>query len=257
MIFLSDWAQEEILTVGQNSLRLLSVNDSDVYTASQNLAQVLPEHYVNSHQLAQAFGMLGKPGVANWLKELFPSDRKMQSGDCGEILATEYIRERTNYIVPINRLRWKDSRQTSMRGDDVIGIREAFDNTGLHFLKTESKSRATLRSSTLKDVRERLDSNDGLPSAHGVLYVAARLLEEDEDDLSYAIIKAQLSSNVSPDCVQHLAFVFTGNSPASFLQRFLKEYDGNFSQIAVGLQISTHPDFVQQVFDLALSWREP
>lgn len=253
MIYLSDWAREKTLRVAEHSLRLISVEEADIDKASHNLAQVLPEHYVNDQQLSQAFEILGKPGVANLLKEFFPRDKKMQSGDCGEILATEYIRERTDYIVPINRLRWKDSRETSMRGDDVIGIREACDNTGMQFLRTESKSRTFLSYSTMKEVRERLDSNDGLPKVHGVLYIAARLFEEDEKDLSDAITKAHLFGNISKECVQHLAFVFTGNAPGGFLRSFLKQYEGNVSQIAVGLQISTHSEFVQQVFNLALS----
>ena len=257
MISLTEWAQEKTQTVEEHSLRLLFVKEAEFDRASQNLARVLPEHYVIGQHLSRTFELLGKPEVASLLELHFPRDNKSRSGECGEILATEYIRERTDYIVPINRLQWKDSREMSLRGDDVIGIRETCDNDVLQFLKAESKSRISLGFATMKEVRKKLDSDNGFPSAHGLSFIAQRLLEAENENLSDAITKSMLSSNLTQDQVQHLAFVLTGNNPIRYLRKFLKKYRGKVSQIAVGLQISTHSDFVERVFRLARQMYEP
>src|SRR5258708_1054311 len=58
-----------------------------------------------------------------FIRNKMPRPINMRSGDCGEILATEYIEQMTEYKVPIKRLRWKDDRDVAMRGDDVIALR--------------------------------------------------------------------------------------------------------------------------------------
>jgi hypothetical protein len=78
------------------------------------------------------------------LREKLPQTPKIRSGDLGEILATQYIDERTAYKAPIKRLRWKDHREMPLRGDDVIGIALPDGNAPIRFLKSEVKSRKSL-----------------------------------------------------------------------------------------------------------------
>lgn len=52
---------------------------------------------------------------------------------------TEWIEAHSGgYYAPIKRLRWKDHRNTAMRGDDVIGIRQDAQTQRLHFIKTDT-----------------------------------------------------------------------------------------------------------------------
>lgn len=256
MLALANWTQEQKTNVNGHSLRLLTVSDDDVATGRQNSAAVLPQHYVSEQRLSQVFNMLGKPAVAALLQEKLPNKTRIRSGDLGEILATEYIYERTDYVAPIKRLRWKDQRDMSMRGDDVIGIHNAGNGTPLRFLKTEAKSRQSLNNRTVREARESLDRDNGLPSAHALSFVAERLLELSQDALSNAITRAQLAG-IRPNQVQHLMFAFTGNAPDRYLQNSLLTYTGLVPQIAVGLRVATHQDFIDSVFDQALAAHEP
>src|SRR5262245_34739563 len=77
-----------------------------------------------------------------YIRNKMPSAKRVRSGDFAEILATEYIDQCTEYRVPIKRLRWKDDRNTTMRGNDVIGIQRQGQRWKV--LKAECKSRAAL-----------------------------------------------------------------------------------------------------------------
>jgi hypothetical protein len=88
--------------------------------------------------------------AAKVIKNRLPTSKAIRSGDLGEILATEYVAQKTTYTVPIKRLRHKDDRQTSMRGDDVIGIRSA-KGRRVQVLKVEAKSRAALATAVIEE----------------------------------------------------------------------------------------------------------
>src|SRR5262245_17325220 len=45
-----------------------------------------------------------------FIRNKLPETKKVRSGDFGEILASEYINQLTEFKVPIKRLRWKDDR---------------------------------------------------------------------------------------------------------------------------------------------------
>ena len=254
MLSIAEWAEEKEQRVGSHTLRLLTVANDKVAIGRQKAAAILPGHYVSGERLSRAFLKLGRKTVSKLLREKLPQDKRIRSGDLGEVLATEYINEQTNYCVPIRRLRWKDSRDMSMRGDDIIGI-NAEDGVGtrLRFLKAESKSRMSLNNHTVTEAREGLDLDGGLPSGHSLTFIAERLFELGEEVLADAITQKQLKVGIRHSQVKHLMFAFTGNAPDSYLELGLNLYKGAVSQIAVGLRIVRHQDFIESVFKDALS----
>src|SRR5688572_14692475 len=56
------------------------------------------------------------------VRNRLPTSKRIRSGDVGEVLATDYVLQKTPFRVPLKRLRFKDDRNTSMRGDDLIAI---------------------------------------------------------------------------------------------------------------------------------------
>lgn len=253
MLSIADWADEKEQRVGSHTLRLLTVDEDKIAIGRQNAVVVLPGHYVSEQRLSRAFFKLGRKAVSRLLSEKLPHNKKIRSGDLGEVFATEYIDERTEYHVAIKRLRWKDSRDMSMRGDDIIGINADGVGTRLRFLKAESKSRTSLNNHTVTEARESLDLDGGLPSAHSLTFIAERLYELGEEALADAITHTQLKVGIRHSQVKHLMFAFTGNAPDSYLELGLNLYTGPVSQIAVGLWIVRHQDFIESVFNDALS----
>ena len=246
------WSEEDDQEIGGHSLCLVTIPDPLRDAARVLTAAVVPEHYASPERLARVFENLGKPGVASLLRTILPTDKSKRSGDLGEIFATEYVDERTEFIAPVKRLRWKDHREMPMRGDDVIGVDLAQDGNGIRFLKVESKSEENLNTRTVTKAREALDKDDGLPSSHALNFMSARLIELGQVELADAIDYAQLRDGISAGQVSHMIFAFSGNDPVNFLRADLNGYSGGVSQFSVGLRITEHQEFIASVFDEVL-----
>jgi hypothetical protein len=198
---------------------------------------------------SRALARLGKPAAAALIQGKLPTTKGIRSGDLGEIYATEWIDSHSGYRAPIKRLRWKDHRNMAMRGDDVIGILQDAQTRRLHFLKTEAKSRATLTAQVLIEARTGLDKDGGLPSAHALSFISARLLELDNLPLADAIDDALLKHGIPVQNVRHLLFTFSGNPPDALLTASLQAYPGPVNQWGIGLHVEGHAIFIGAVYD--------
>jgi hypothetical protein len=136
----------------------------------------------------------------------------------------------------------------AMRGDDIIAVRMPEEGPPLVFLKGETKSRATLPTAVVAQARSALNKDGGRPSPHALSFVADRLREAGEIETADAIDDAQLAEEILPAQVEHLLFVFCGNSPSAILRTDLATYGGPVSQASVGLRIATHQQFIKDVY---------
>lgn len=197
---------------------------------------------------------LGKPAAAALIQNKLPTTKGMRSGDLGEIYATEWIDAHSGgYFAPVKRLRWKDHRNMAMRGDDVIAILPDPPSHRLRFLKAEAKSRVRLTAQVLADARTGLDKDGGLPSAHALSFVSARLVELGNLPLADAIDDALLKHGIPIEDVRHLLFTFSDNAPEALLTASLQGYEGAVTQWAVGLRVEGHADFVGAVYERVIS----
>ena len=220
----------------------------------QATAAIVPGHYASGEHVARALARLGKSAAAALIQDKLPTTKQIRSGDLGEIYATEWIHAHSGgYRAPIKRLRWKDHRNMAMRGDDVIGILQDAQSRRLHFLKTEAKSRVKLTAQVLTEARACLDKDSGLPSAHALSFISARLLELDNLPLADAIDDALLKHGIPAQNVRHLLFTFSGNAPDALLTASLQAYPGPIDQWAIGLHVEDHAAFVGAVYDRVIA----
>jgi len=194
----NDWCTTVDSAIGNYGLRVLTGNPADSPTGIQSTAAIVPIHYAAEEQVSRALARLGKPAAAALIQGKLPTTKAIRSGDLGEIFATEWIEEQSGgYRAPIKRLRWKDHRNMAMRGEDVIGLLQDPQSQRLRFLKTEAKSRAALTAQVLTEARAGLDKNGGLPSAHALSFISARLLELGDIHLADAIDDALLKHGLT------------------------------------------------------------
>jgi hypothetical protein len=227
----NDWCVSVDEPVGNHFRRVMTGQAASLPTGIQATAATVPGHYASEEQVARALARLGKPAAAALILGKLPTTKGIRSGDLGEIYATEWIDAHSGgYRAPIKRLRWKDHRNMAMRGDDVIGILQDAQTQRLHFLKTEAKSRATLTAQVLIEARTGLDKDGGLPSAHALSFISARLLELDNLPLADAIDDALLKHGIPVQSVRHLLFTFSGNPPDALLTASLQAYPGPVNQ---------------------------
>lgn len=246
----NDWCVSVDEAVGDHLRRVMTGQAASLSTGVQATAAIVPGHYASEEQVARALARLGKPAAAALILGKLPTTKAIRSGDLGEIYATEWIDAHSGgYRAPIKRLRWKDHRNMAMRGDDVIGIFQDAQTQRLHFLKTEAKSRITLTAQVLKDARAGLDKDGGLPSAHALSFISARLLELNNLPLADAIDDALLKHGILPQSVRHLLFTFSGNAPDALLTASLRAYPGPINQWGIGLRVEGHAAFIGAVYD--------
>lgn len=254
MVQFNDWCLSVDEQVGNHFRRVMSGQAANIAVGVDATAALVPGHYAAEDHVARALARLGKPAAAALIQEKLPTTKAIRSGDLGEIYATEWIDAHSGgYRAPIKRLRWKDHRNMAMRGDDVIGILQDGQTQLLHFLKTEAKSRSTLTGQVLTEARAGLDKDGGLPSAHALAFISARLFELGDLNLADAIDDALLKHGIPLQNVRHLLFTFSGNAPEALLTASLNAYHGPISQWVIGLHVEGHAAFIAAIYDRVIA----
>jgi hypothetical protein len=247
MIDLAKWCIETEESVPKHKLRRLAVDSAKEAAAIGAIAKAVPSYYTDPKRIANLLKKLGKPAAAAHVEQKLPTQATIRSGDLGEILCNAYVHEATPFSLGIKRLRWKDHRNMSMRGEDVLAFN--LDSTGaLKILKAEVKSRAGIRTAVINEARAALSANNGLPSPHALAFVADRSNEAGDPALGDALDKAQLRDGIRPSQVSHMLFTFSGNDPMKLLKTNLQAYAGPVPQHYVGLQVEGHQNFITAVF---------
>ena len=254
MVQFNDWCVSANAAVGNHGLCLLTGEPAKRATGIEATAAVVPGHYAAEEQVSRALARLGKSAAAVLVEGKLPTTKRIRSGDLGEIYATEWIDAHSGgYFAPVKRLRWKDHRNMPMRGDDVIAIRLDPQSQRLRFLKTEAKSRVRLTGQVLAEARTGLDKNGGLPSAHALSFISARLFELGDLPLTDAIDDALLKHGIPTQNVHHLLFTFSDNVADALLTASLQAYQGGIPQWSVGLRVEGHAKFVGDVYERVIA----
>lgn len=210
------------------------------------LASILKLHYTPEAILSK----WGKPRLAKYLAAKLPTKKVSRSGELGEIIATEYINaSELPYEVPIKRLRWKDTREWPMRGEDILGFN--FKSPKLQFLKGESKSRKLLTDPVIEAARKALDNNRGLPHPYTLTFILERLYESNEDKKAELIEEYVLDKLPSSSQVAHLIFTFSQNDPMAYLQSDAQKAKAKFPLYSIGLHVTEHQQIIASVYKKA------
>ena len=216
--------------------------------AVKQLIAVVPSHFASQYETI--LNRLGKPNAAAYLAAKLPTSKQIKSGDLGEIMATEYINNHTDFETPIKRLRWKDHRNMSMRGDDAIAVFFPEDmDSDIAFLKLEAKSAQAMSQKTVNEARKALDGYGGRPSPHSLTFVADRLYEMGEDGKADQIILFQTQVDIKDNQVEHMLFTYSSNNPKAYLEADQSSCASGFYQNTVGVYANIHTDIIQNVFN--------
>lgn len=238
-----------MVPVSRHSLLIAIENEGARARCLDRLRSLISTHYISPAAMKARLARFGAPATARLLRGQVPSSKQARSGDLGEIFATEFAELHLGFSVPIRRLRWKDGRNTALRGDDLVGV--VFNGkTVARLLKGEAKSRGSLATVDLTEAAAALDRDRGRPSRHSVLFVSARLRAEgkrSEVPLADALDGAVLQSfrGVS---IEHLLFVLTGSNPEPLLTTHLQRCARAPKRNGTGIRIEDHGAFIEQVY---------
>lgn len=246
------WCAVTKENVNGHEMTLLNAEPKKIDNAVNAVTELIPLQYAEEERIAHLMKNLGKPAVAKYINEKLPRAKKIRSGDLGEILGTFYVKEFTVFNYGVQRLRWKDHPNMSMRGEDLLAF--GVDDKGeILILKGEAKSNASLSDATMEAARKALSANNGLPSPHAISFLADRCFEHGQINLADLLDKLQLQQGIKSSQVTHLMFIFSGNNPAQKLRCDLNLCDSSIKQISVGLRVVEHQKFIKLVFDRVTS----
>lgn len=208
------------------------------------------DHFEDPNLAADRARDMGFERAAEVFRTLLPKAKKECSGSTGEILATEFVDQHTDYTVSIKRLRWKDGRDVALRGDDFIGVVLPLpENTAPAFVKGESKSLKALNNATLDSATEALLASGGAPTPHSLVFVATRLREAGQSELATVHDLAAVR-RVADDAVTHMLFVFTQSDWEDRLKTRVEEAVGPCPLHIVSMVVEDHPGLIAKVFEV-------
>ena len=216
----------------------------------QKIVSVIHQNYDSPERFLARAQRLGFDQAVRVIHERLPTIATARSGDLGEILATEYANSVMGFLIPINRLQWKDGRNLPLRGDDLIGVK--LDKTGnlSSLLKGESKSRIALHTDAIDEAVVKLREYEGQPAPHTLFFIVDRLHELGKSSLAEQLEDFALVGRPLP--VTHLVFTLSGNSPTDLFTTALSaEYIPSIRRQLVGVVVEEHGAFVASVYELA------
>jgi hypothetical protein len=182
--------------------------------------------------------------------DLRPHAQTTRTGNFGEILASEYLRQVLGYDIPVFRLRYNPNPESSMKGDDILAFKFGVeDGSGRVILVGESKVRQQFSNHAVQEAYDQLCSSARRPHPISLIFVTHRL--EDEGDLEKAeAIRAFLNQFAQhrPQ-KQWLISLTTGNSPRDPFS-YLQGLDALPSNLmAMDLCIEDLSDWIDRLFD--------
>lgn len=246
------WCERNVLEDNNKQLWQLTEREGGRASINAVLTTRIQTHYDKLEQISEDVRELGYPGAAAILSERMPRSSRARSGELGEILATELVEEHLDFSVPVRRLRYKDGREMALRGDDFVGIK-VDEQTNLHFLKGESKSRANLSGATIIEARQALSRDDGRPTATSLLFIADRLMESEQRDVGRKIRNEVANRAAPPARTHHMLFTMSGNRTPQAQFDDLATTDGIRPHFSVHLYIVDHQAFIKTSYEKALA----
>lgn len=240
---LDDWVVEDRpLQPEVPNVVTLTERDGMRDAALEAIQQAIRDHFYGTDLLAA----MEFPASVQAVRDALPTTKMIRSGDLGEIFATEYVAGRTEFLVPLKRLRYKDDRDMAMRGTDVVGLRHVDGRP--HVLKVEAKSRETIQAAVVVEACDTLVEHDCRPKPATIAFVA-RMLRREGRDADAAAFEDLQARQPRYEEMAHMVFVLSGNDPVPALRAQAGPRAPILDRRFVGLRIADHQAFIENVFN--------
>jgi hypothetical protein len=209
------------------------------------LKPLMADHFVGESTVMK---LGGYERSAEVLRNSLPTNKRTQSGDMGELLATEYVNSQTEFTVPIKKLQWKSDRQMPMHGNDVLGLN--YKSSPRQILKCECKSRGQFGDSAVTEASDGLNQYDGRPNPSTVAFITKRLLEQDRDDEAKMWSELQTKDPLPGKTITQMVFALCGNDPTLALAKCPKAKVRGIQRKHAAIRLVTYPDFIKAVYSV-------
>ena len=221
----------------------------------EHLAEVIFIHHNDPEEFKQNLQYLGYPEAAKELDRR-PEDENIRKGNFGEVLASEYLKQKEGYLIPVYRLRYSQHPDSSPPGDDVLAFKlDGPKGSKKEVCITEVKVRNRFGSDAVKEAYEKIDkSYNGLrPRPKSLLFAIHILRKEKKDDIADELLNLLDRTRGNPFNIRHIIFLITGDKPRDPFDviESIKKPVGNLT--AMNLTLNNLTEFVNMVFEREVS----
>jgi len=92
------------------------------------LIEAILDHHFHCETIKGALERLGFVKAAEFFSTRLPKEERTRKGNFGEVVASEHLRQRYGYKMPVFKLRFMDNPDMPMRGEDIVAFEIAEDN---------------------------------------------------------------------------------------------------------------------------------
>jgi hypothetical protein len=205
---LSDWLDgEPIDGFSFEGVRWVERPDIDAAELVDALGREVLDNYADRGWLERRLELLGYDRLAAHVREtLLPPPGNTRTGDFGEIVAGFVVRRHLGFVIPVHRLRYKDSPSGTQRLIDIVAFRFRNPPEPTTIAVSEVKTRSGKAASIAAEAAEQLaDAVDDLPLS--LSYIDRRLTEQGKHALSDRVL-ALLDPQARYEVSKHV-FVIT------------------------------------------------
>lgn len=176
-----------------------------------HLSEALLDHHVAPEAVSGALRRRGFRRAAEYLTSRLPADDRTRTGNFGEVLASEHLRQRYGYQMPVFKLRFMDNPRMPMRGEDLVAFRLDGRQRITALCVGESKALQEFDARQVEEAHERLKQ---AYRPHPVsLLLISNILHEKGDSLADQVDAILETLGTRPVRRENWIFIFTGNRP--------------------------------------------
>jgi len=155
-----------------------------------HLAQAILDHHIHDRRIAALVRRLGYDQAAAFFAAHLPKENNTRKGNFGEVVASEHLIQRYGYDMPVFKLRFRDSHELAMRGEDIIAF-EMDNGSVARVIIGEAKCIVRYQKSTVRSAHKRL-ADAVRPRPMSLSMLSEILYNEGRDELAAEIDRVSL-----------------------------------------------------------------
>ena len=212
------------------------------------LLSALYDHHIHPDRVAGTLQRLKYKKAAAVLIESFPKGENTRKGNFGEVVASEHLRQRYGYEIPVYKLRYADNPQMPQRGEDLVAFETNEDRTILKLCIGEAKVRSTHDKASILAAHGRL-CKAYHPYPIALSLIAAVLHDRGDHDLAEQVdvLIETLAEDRFPRT--NWIFVITENQPEDAFEAITEESEIVEDLTCVHLRLERLGDLIDTLFD--------
>ncbi len=212
------------------------------------LVEAILDHHIHRQRIKGVLKRLGFVEAAKYFSSHLPRNDKTRKGNFGEVVASEHLRQRYGYKMPVFKLRFMDNPNVPMRGEDVVAFEIAENNKITAICIGEAKTLERYAQAKVKEAHERLVTAYH-PHPVTLSLISNILHERGDHDLAAQIDMIIETLALKPFPRHNWLFVITGDKPRDPFSP-IEKIDGVVENLrTVSLHLPQLSLFVKEIFE--------